>query len=131
MEECRDAAELLHALKTGTDAGAVLLAQSPAFDPRPVPALVRKVAKCPVILFSLSAQVEREQDYDLVVPPLTDPAVWLDDIRTLIARNEALWRQSQSIQRDSRELVKEAAGVVRETRELIRRSKKLRRQSGK
>ncbi|HEY5054935.1 MAG TPA: hypothetical protein VII58_02170 [Acidobacteriaceae bacterium] len=120
VEQCRDLQALQLTLRTGTDPHAILLAASPDLNPAQVMELVRPVTKCPVILFSTGKIVPDPKRYDLVVHPLTDPSLWLAEVRETIRKSEALRAHSEQVRGDSI--------VVRETSEKSRRdSSELRR----
>lgn len=114
-EICRDVAELASVLRTGTDAHAVLVSESRLFDHRPIPAIVRSIKKCPVILFSLSPIVQQERDFDLVIPPLATPYEWLPKIHEITAQTMRLCAQSRARVEESRRRIRDTRKRIEES----------------
>lgn len=111
VDVCCSPRELLTALKTGTDAAAVVIGECRTADPIEVCSVARSVSVAPVILFpgtdTKSAGLEHE--FDLIVSPLTPPEEWVGDIRDLIERRVAVHTRSRALRASGQELRAEPA----------------------
>lgn len=86
VEAC-DSFGQFHAFLAGDEAAdAVLLSEDECFFPEDAALLVRSYSEAPVILFRNTNRTCEEVRFDLVVPSLTPPQVWLQDVDAVIVR---------------------------------------------
>lgn len=62
---------------------------------------VRGLSAAPCVLFENPAVVCKDSDFDLVVPALTPPGVWLEKLTDLIHKSRRLCEQAQKLRMDS------------------------------
>jgi hypothetical protein len=55
--------------------------------------VARAASSLPSILFRSSTRTFPDSEFDLIVPSLTPPEVWLNDVDTLIERTRATVRR--------------------------------------
>ena len=89
VEDCPSLCELRLSLETGDAPDAVLLSDGDGFSPHEALTLARTHSPSPLILFRSTNQTYEHRGFDLVVPCLTAPEVWLDDVDALIAKRRA------------------------------------------
>lgn len=76
-------------LATGTELDAVLVSDSEGASPREALIACRAHTSAPIILFRSTNLSYEDSGFDLVVPSLTPPEVWLDDVTATIERSRA------------------------------------------
>ena len=87
--------------------------------------LVRSKSTVPLILFQGRNRVIETSAFQLVVPPLTDPGVWLNDLATLIDCSRAVREQSQLIRAKSALLREQSAAARKNAQEQCERAASL------
>jgi hypothetical protein len=85
--------------------------------------LARSLSVAPLILFE-DALCDDESNFDLVIPPLTFPDVWLREVAATIERSRMLGLKSAAIREQSRWLVKQSEAVREKS--LLEREKSVR-----
>ena len=68
--------------------------------PQPTVRETRRLTEAPFVLFQNPAVICDEDEFNLVVPPLTPPAVWLQKLVQLIEDSRRLCRESAQLRRD-------------------------------
>ena len=86
VADCDSLSQLRALLASVAEVDAVLISDRDGISPREAVAAVRARSPLPVILFRNSNMAYEDSGFDLVVPCLTPPEVWLNDVETLIAR---------------------------------------------
>jgi hypothetical protein len=61
----------------------------------------RNLSQAPFILFQNPAVICDETDFNLVIPPLTPPAIWLQKLVEVIQASRKLCEQSAQLRKDS------------------------------
>lgn len=89
VEHCSSVAQLSGALSAGPEPKAVLLCDHDGRLPEDAIALVRTYPAVPLILFRETNHLWDEAAFDLVIPVLTPPPTWLNEIAALL-RNPPL-----------------------------------------
>jgi hypothetical protein len=84
VEECSSLLQLATALDRTNGADAVFLTESDSIPPEKAVSLARERSAAPVILFRRTTKGESEQEFDLVIPPLTSPEKWLREVSSLL-----------------------------------------------
>jgi hypothetical protein len=129
IEDCDSSLpRLANALRKSTAIDAVILSEAEGQDyaAKEAAKLARSACKAPVILFQ-SAKPSREYpQIDLVIPSLTEPAVWLSEIHEMIQRSRQVVSESQAIRNESRMLVQQSSDLRRQTTAAGERSEYLR-----
>ncbi len=90
VEECQSMPQLQRALESRTALDAVLLSEGDGISPQEAIAAVRTRSSNPVILFCSTTMAYENSGFDLIVPCLTAPNVWLNDVDALIEKRRAL-----------------------------------------
>ena len=88
--DCGSLVQLQVILETADDPEAVLLSDGDGISPREAFAVARTHSSNPVILFRSTNLAYEEFEFDLVVPCLTPPEVWLSDVDAMIEKRRAL-----------------------------------------
>jgi len=86
VEECASLQQLAAALDEAHGADAVILSESENILPEMVIRLVRRRSVTPAIFFCRSNCSVSAEDFDLVIPPLTPPEKWLEQVSDLLER---------------------------------------------
>lgn len=92
VEDCRSLVQLRDTLETGDVPDAVLMSDGAGVSPEEAAAVARTHSSNPVILFRSTNLAYEDGRFDLVVPCLTPPEVWLNDVDALIGKRRALVR---------------------------------------
>jgi hypothetical protein len=87
VDDCASLDQLCTSLAAGTGAEAVLMSDNDEPAPEDVVTVARKHSSAPVILFLSSNRTREDSAFDLVVPNLTPPEIWLRDVNALIAKS--------------------------------------------
>src|SRR5690348_18460840 len=95
VDLCETPGELVATLCTGTDPDAILISQSRLFDPFTAKSLARSVSRAPVVLFPYHGHDPVDSEFDLVIPPLTRPDEWLQELWKLIEQSRELLATSR------------------------------------
>jgi hypothetical protein len=124
VDECISLVQLRSALVEGSRTDAVCLSDGEATHQEAAIALARAHSSAPVVLFQGSEHPDSDPSPDLVVPNLTPPDVWVNEMKDLIARCEALQATSRSLVLESRQIRMESREAVRRSREERDRSRR-------
>ena len=117
VEECHSVRQLHSTLMRFPQPDAVAIAESDEIEAKEAVFLVRKSDRtAPLVLFQGRNRCFETSGFNLVVPPLTDPLVWLSDLVSLIERHRTLRGQSNSIRAQSTHLQSGLAKVARKAR---------------
>lgn len=93
VEECESLLQLGNTLSAGDSVEALLFSDGEGISPEAALAVAKALSSLPSILFRSTTQTYEESGFDLVVPSLTPPDVWLNDVDTLIERTRATVRR--------------------------------------
>ena len=115
VDECASLLQLATALEGPKGADAVFLTESDSIPPEQAISLAREHSEAPVILFRRSTYGTSDDDFDLVIPPLTAPEKWLQEVRSLLDWSRMGRVQAQAITDQSRTLRKETSMVRRDS----------------
>jgi hypothetical protein len=122
VEECDSLVQLATALDRTNGADAVFLTESDSIPQEKAVSLARERSAVPVILFRRSTPGEGEQQFDLVIPPLTSPEKWLREVSILLEWSRMVRDQARPITDQARPPRKEATALrIRLTRRAIGR----------
>lgn len=86
VEDCRSLLQLRDALADGASPDAVLMSDGDGVSPQEAVGIARAHSSNPVILFRSTNMTYEDCRFDLVVPCLTPPEVWLNDVDALIEK---------------------------------------------
>jgi hypothetical protein len=89
VDDCRSLMQLRVNLETGIVPDAVLMSDGDGVSPEEAAALARSRACHPLILFRTTHVPYEDGGFDLVVPCLTPPEIWLNEMDALIERTRA------------------------------------------
>lgn len=87
VEGCESVLKLDTLLGAGRAPDALLMSDGDGISPEEAIAIARKHCSNPAVLFRSTNLAYEESGFDLVIPCLTPPEVWLDDVDRLIARS--------------------------------------------
>ncbi len=122
VDECASLHHFAMALEVAQQADAVILTESENIPPEQAFHLTRERSTAPVIFFRSTNRAAIEDEFDLVIPPLTAPEKWLKDVNSLLEWSRTLRAQSLSIVEQSRSLRKESATLRRNSERVRERS---------
>lgn len=71
--------------------------------------LAHSECKAPVILFRSAAPWRQYPEIDLVIPSLTEPSVWLEEIHQLLERSRTIVSEGQALREQSKLLTQQSA----------------------
>jgi hypothetical protein len=97
VEECYSLLQLATALERTQDAGAVILTESDNISSEQTVALARECSAVPVIFFRKSNGGTGEEQFDLVIQPLTAPEKWLQEVGDLLRWGRGVRVNSQTL----------------------------------
>ena len=86
VEHCVDASQLATSLDSGKETAAVLISDYDSRVAEEAVVVARAHSSAPVILFRDSNHNHDEADFDFIIPNLTQPQSWLQDIAGVINR---------------------------------------------
>jgi len=89
VDECRSVLQLREMLETGEVPDAVLISDCEGVSPLEAVTLARTFSPNPLILFRSTNLTYEDGGFDLVVPCLTPPAVWLSEVDAVIEKSRA------------------------------------------
>lgn len=104
VDTCISVPELRLALTSIRQLDAVLISEGSEGAHPDAVSLARTYSSAPIVLFRETQLSFAESPFDLVVPILISPQVWLEDIAALIARCRALRADSRALCDKSAEL---------------------------
>src|SRR5580704_7582 len=111
VDDCGSLMQLSGRLATGASADALLMSDAGGVEPDEAIALARTRSSMPVILFRSTNLAYEESGVDLIVPCLTPPEIWLNEVEALIEKSRILRAKSESPREESAQLRNESAGV--------------------
>jgi hypothetical protein len=97
VEECPSVPYLHSTLIEFPIPDAVAIAEHEELEDGEAITLIRSTCAAPLILFQGWGRCFDTSAFNLVVPPLTDPRVWLEDVASLIEQSRANRKPPQSI----------------------------------
>jgi hypothetical protein len=109
VTECHSVELLAEALTQNPEA--VLLEEEPKVLVEAAVFLTRSRSTASLILFRSEVDGFETSDFDLVIPSLTPPEEWLNEIATLLQRSRAIRAESQVIREESLSLRQGSAAV--------------------
>jgi hypothetical protein len=115
VEECRSVRRLHSALVRFPEPDAVAIAENDEIEPGEAVSLVRSHCTSPLVLFQGANPVIETSEFNLVVPPLTEPKEWLFGIALLIAESRAIRDRSRRLREASASLRTEVAEAREKT----------------
>jgi hypothetical protein len=99
VSDCQSAMGLYSSLLQFPDPDAVAISESDLIDGDEMISLIRSHSTAPLILFQGPAPLIETSEFDLVVPPLTEPRIWLGDLAGLVEHNRAIRDHSRLIRK--------------------------------
>jgi len=118
VENCYSALQLEAVFDSISPAEAVLMTDHEGKLPQDAITLTRCRPVTPLILFRDSNHSYAESAFDLVVPSLTPPGQWLEQIALLLGESRVLRAKSELLRVESRMLQHEAILLQRDAAEL-------------
>ena len=89
VEECQSLLQLGNSLSAGDSVEALLFSDAEGISPEAALAVAKSLSSLPSVLFRSTTRTYQDSGFDLVVPSLTPPEVWLNDVDALIERTRA------------------------------------------
>jgi hypothetical protein len=117
VDECISLVQLRSALIAESRADVVCLSDGEPTHQEAAVALARSHCSAPLVFFQGAEHSADQPAVDLVVPNLTPPDVWLNEVKELIAQSVALQQQTRSLLRKSGQIRMSARDAVRKSRE--------------
>ncbi len=117
IENCCSALQLEAVFDSSCPAEAVLMTDHEGKLPQDAITLTRSRSVAPLILFRDSNHSYAESAFDLVVPSLTPPVEWLQQIAVLLEESRMLRSKSALLRAESRMLQHEAILLQRDAAE--------------
>lgn len=111
VDTCISVPELREALTSPRQIDAVLISEGTEGAHPEAVQVARSHCSAPIVLFRETQLNFAESPFDLVVPILISPQVWLEDIAALIARCRALRADTQALCQKSAELRRQTEAV--------------------
>lgn len=111
VAECSSLSQFRKALKAVENPDAVCVVEGNGVKPEAVGEMARANCSAPVVLFRTSYRNSEEAHFDLIVPTLTPPEIWLREIETLINRSRKLQARSLVLIENGREIRRESAAA--------------------
>jgi hypothetical protein len=113
VDECYSLLQLATALERTQDADAVILTESDNISPEQTVALARECSGAPVIFFRRSNVGAAEEQFDLVIHPLTSPEKWLQEVGDLLQWGRGVRVKSQTLPNEAVSPGMDAGGLRR------------------
>ncbi len=92
VEACHSILQFRTRLETGDAPDAVLVSDGDGFSPQEAIAIARTHSANPVILFRSTNIAYEDSGFDLLIPSLTSPEVWLSDLDMVIEKHRSAIR---------------------------------------
>lgn len=124
VEDCASLMQLRAWLATGVTADALVMSDAGGNEPEEAIALARACGALPVILFRTTNLTFEESGVDLIVPCLTPPEIWLNEVESVITKCRTLRSTSEILFEKSAELRSESADAIERSRAERARSKR-------
>jgi hypothetical protein len=118
IENCSSVLQLDAVLDAGHPAEAVLMTDHDGNLPQDAITLTRSRSVAPLVLFRDSDCSYAESAFDLVIPSLTPPEQWLEQIASLLEESRALREEPELLRSGTRMRQQEAVRLQREAAEL-------------
>ncbi len=122
VDECASLPQLATALEAANGADAVFLTESDGISPEQAISLARERSSAPIILFRRSTYGMSEDEFDLVIEPLTAPEEWLNDVGSVLEWSRMVRAEAQVITDRSQSLRKETSVLRRDSQRERERS---------
>lgn len=90
------------AFEVGDDFCAVVFHSDISAPPQPTVRQIRRFSEAPFVLFENPAVSCDQSDFNLVIPPLTPPSIWLQKLTELIQSSRELCESSALLRQDCR-----------------------------
>ncbi len=103
---------------------AILLTESPA---EPLIHTARRLSTAPLVWFPSDPSTERDERFDLIIPPLTRPEEWIASVQNLLTESRKIQAQSAALRAESESLRAASAAVRQRKQSLFLRWKDTRR----
>jgi hypothetical protein len=129
ISECRSLPGLRSRLIHLPEPDAVAIAEDDEIEADGAISLVRSASTAPLVLFQSRNQTLQISRFNLVVPPLTAPQAWLDDLTKLIGESRALLNRSRMMRREMTSLRDEVRLAIERLAVERQRSRRLRDRS--
>lgn len=112
VRECGKLQDLESALNAPPPPDAVMVSGAGRFFAHPAVEIVHaKMALAPVIIFPSQDEPAFEKSVDLVVPPLTRPTEWLQELADLIEKSRGLREDAISLHERSTTLIRQSVAI--------------------
>jgi hypothetical protein len=122
VDEVASLPQLAAALsKTGAPL-AVVLTETEAIPPAQAVSIAREHSAAPVIFFPKSNYGVSEDEFDLVIQPLTSPEKWLQDVSRLLEWSRVVRADAKALTNQSRSLRKQTSILRNESEQERKRS---------
>jgi hypothetical protein len=118
VENCYSVLQLDAVLDSGRPAEAVLMTDHDGNLPQDAITLTHSRSVAPLVLFRDANCSYAETAFDLVIPSLTPPEQWLEQIASLLEKSRALRAQSELLPSGTRMLQQETIRLQRDAAEL-------------
>jgi len=125
VEECHSLPRLDSALTHFPEPDVVAIAESDEIEAKEAMSLVHSSCAAPLVLFQGRNRCFETSEFRLVIPPLTEPRVWLNDLVSLIEQSRATRSQSRSVHAQSAHLRSQVTALITKSRRERRRSASL------
>jgi hypothetical protein len=122
VRNCGSLRQLRATLLEENSAAAVFMSEGDGVPPRAAILIARTHSSAPVVLFKGPCGYCEESEFDLVVPTLTPPEIWLNELNSLVARSKDIRSRSQSLIRQSAELRRLSGGARQKSQDERQRS---------
>jgi hypothetical protein len=129
VEDCPSAGRLHSALLQFPEPDLVAVTEHEETDGDEAASLVRSHSTSPMVLFQGRKPLLETSEFNLVIPYLTDPQVWLGDLAGLIERSRLLRSRCRVTRERTVALRKQVDTVLAESRRELERSASLRNHS--
>jgi hypothetical protein len=124
VNQCNSFDQLHSALLGIPAADAVAIAEGRSEVVEKAVSLTRATSSIPLILFQgVSPHSLSDSDFDLVVPLLTNPEVWIARVQRLIDESRALRSHSEAIRQSSASLKQESIQLSYDAKEIVERTR--------
>ena len=112
VDDCGSLMQLRARLATGASAEALLMSDAGGVEPDEAIALARTRSSLPVILFRSTNLAYEETGVDLIVPCLTPPEIWLDEVEALIAKSRIVSAKPEGLRDPSAPPCRESSDAI-------------------
>jgi hypothetical protein len=120
VEECQTLGQLAATIDTGRNADLLCVSETPGLPLRTTLEIVRPHWQVPIVLFRTSGR-EYDLKFDLEIPALTPPSVWLEEFHRLVAKFKADRERTRALIAQSQTLSAERAEARARSRKLVQK----------